>query len=91
MDTNHEQVFLFVNDHNIENQVGHLYISDTLGFRFTHSLDHITKGRYAVDFESIKSVTGTYMANKYDVTHGETTAPKEYVGSTVRPLTEEDV
>jgi len=80
-----------VNDHNVENLVGHLFISDTLGYRFTHSLEHITKGRYAVDFESIKSTSGTYMANKYDITHGEAGAVKEYVGSNIKPLTEEDI
>jgi len=31
------------------------------------------------------------MANKYDITHGEAGAPTEYIGSKVRPLTEEDI
>jgi len=31
------------------------------------------------------------MANKYDITHGESGAATEYVGSKVRPLTEEDI
>jgi len=91
MDTEHEQVFLYVSDHTIQNSIGHLYVSDTLGYRFAHSLDHITKGERhnAVDFEGVKSIAGTYFANRYDATHeGGTEA---YVGSKMRPLSEEDI
>jgi len=92
MDTSEEQVFLYVSDHNVMNPVGHLFISDQLGYRFSHSMEHITKGGSAVDFETVESLDGTFLANRYDLQHGDPNgAALERPQGLLRPLSEEDI
>ena len=67
MDTAEKSVFLYVSDHKLDDPVGNLFISDGQGSRFTHSLENIIKGGGAVDFETIESMDGTFMANRYDI------------------------
>jgi len=71
LDTNEKSIFLFVSDNSVENPVGNLFVSDGLGYRFTHSLENIIKGGRAVDFEACESLEGTFIANRYDVNHGD--------------------
>jgi len=92
MDTSEEQVFLYVSDHGVADPVGHLFISDSLGYRFSHSMEHITKGGSAVDFETVESLDGTFLANRYDVQHGDPNVQQlEHAAGRLRPLTEEDI
>jgi len=70
MDTSEKSVFLYVSDNKVVDPVGNLFISDGLGYRFTHSLENIIKGGGAVDFETIESLDGTFIANRYDIDHG---------------------
>jgi hypothetical protein len=74
MDTSEKSVFLYVSDKKIKEPVGNLFVSDGLGYRFTHSLENIIKGAGAVDFETVESLDGTYIANRYDVNHGKGTS-----------------
>lgn len=86
------QVFLYVSDHGVADPVGHLFISDSLGYRFSHSMEHITKGGSAVDFETVESLDGTFLANRYDVQHGDPNVQQlEHAAGRLRPLTEEDI
>ena len=66
MDTSEKSVFLYVSDNKVENPVGNLFVSDGLGYRFTHSVQDIVKGYNAVDFETVESLDGTFIANRYD-------------------------
>jgi hypothetical protein len=59
-----------------------------LGYRFTHSLENIIKGAGAVDFETVESLDGTYIANRYDVNHGKGT---HQAAGHLREVTEEDI
>jgi predicted enzyme related to lactoylglutathione lyase len=68
MDTSEKSVFLYVSDHRWVEPVGNLFISDGMGYRFTHSLENIIKGG-GVDFETIESMDGTFIANRYDSNH----------------------
>jgi len=70
MDTSEKSVFLYVSDSSVVDSVGNLFVSDGLGYRFTHSLENIIKGVNAVDFETVESMEGTFIANRYDVNHG---------------------
>ena len=72
MDTSEKSIFLYVSDDKVAHPVGNLFISDGQGYRFTHSLDNIIKGGRAVDFETVESLDGTFIANKYDENHGVT-------------------
>merc|ERR1711881_180431 len=49
MDTSEKSVFLYVSDDKVSDPVGNLFVSDGLGYRFTHSLENIIKGGAAVD------------------------------------------
>ena len=89
MDTSEKSVFLYVSDDKVVNPVGNLFVSDGLGYRFTHSLENIIKGGHAVDFETCESLDGTFIANKYDVNHG-TEANNKNLGA-LRQITEEDI
>ena len=71
MDTSEKSVFLYVSDHKVENPVGNLFVSDGLGYRFTHSVENIVKGLNAVDFETVESLDATFIANRYDENHGK--------------------
>jgi hypothetical protein len=64
MDTNEDQVFLFLENHGDHSPFGNIYISDAEGRHFTTSLKNIIKGS-AVDFERVNSLDGTYIANIY--------------------------
>jgi len=93
MDTSEKSVFLYVSDNKVANPVGNLFVSDGLGYRFTHSLDNIIKGGRAVDFETVESLDGTFIANKYDT---ETGKKKKSEGNNIeegkiRETTEEDI
>ena len=70
MDTSEKSVFLYVSDNKVENPVGNLFVSDGLGYRFTHSVQDIVKGTNAVDFETVESLDATFIANRYDYQHG---------------------
>ena len=71
MDTSEKSVFLYISDHTLANNVGNLFISDGMGNRFTHSVENIVKGAGAVDFETVESLDGTFICNRYDRKHGE--------------------
>jgi len=88
MDTSEKSIFLYVSDAKVSNPVGNLFVSDGLGYRFTHSLENIIKGPGAVDFETVESMDGTYIANRYDVNHG--TGNNINAGH-LRAVTEEDI
>lgn len=89
MDTSEKSVFLYVSDNSVINPVGNLFISDGLGYRFTHSLENIIKGSGAVDFETIESLDGTFIANRYDENHGKHGNNKNE--GQLREVTEEDI
>lgn len=89
MDTSEKSVFLYVSDNKVVDPVGNLFISDGLGYRFTHSLENIIKGGGAVDFETIESLDGTFIANRYDVDHGVQGNNKN--AGKLREVTEEDI
>jgi len=88
MDTSEKSVFLYVSDKKVKEPVGNLFVSDGLGYRFTHSLENIIKGAGAVDFETVESLDGTYIANRYDVNHGKGTSQ---AAGHLREVTEEDI
>jgi len=90
MDTSEKSVFLYISDDKVANPVGNLFVSDGLGSRFTHSLENIVKGPGAVDFETIESLDGTFIANRYDVNHGDTGGNNKNAGH-IRAITEEDI
>jgi hypothetical protein len=52
MDTSEKAVFLFVSDPESDGKVGHMFVSDGIGFKFSHSVENVIKG-YHVDFETI--------------------------------------
>jgi len=91
MDTSEKSIFLYVSDEKVANPVGNLFISDGQGNRFTHSLENIVKGPGAVDFETIESLDGTFIANRYDVDHGKGNGNKHGKAGHLRPVTEEDI
>jgi len=64
MDTNEEQVFLFLENKGSRTPFGSVYISDAMGRAFSLSLENVIKGA-AVDFERVTSLDGTFLANKY--------------------------
>ena len=43
MDTSEKSVFLYVSNDKVLDPVGNLFVSDGLGYRFTHSLENIIK------------------------------------------------
>lgn len=88
MDTSEKSIFLYVSDDKVVNPVGNLFVSDGLGYRFTLSLQNIIKGGHAVDFETVESLDGTFIANKYDQNHGLGNNKND---SQVRQVTEDDV
>ena len=88
MDTSEKAVFLYVSDHKIDDPVGNLFISDGQGSRFTHSLENIIKGGGAVDFETIESMDGTFLANRYDIDHG---SGNNHNAGKLREITAEDI
>ena len=53
-------------------------------------MDNIIKGGRSVDFETVESLDGTFIANKYDENHGITKSSKIEFGR-LRPITEEDI
>jgi len=89
LDTNEKSIFLFVSDNSVENPVGNLFVSDGLGYRFTHSLENIIKGGHAVDFEACESMEGTFLANRYDVNHGNKGNIQNE--GNLRTITEDDI
>ena len=46
-----------------------LFVSDGMGYRFTHSLENVVKSTNSaaamVDFEAVESMDGTFIANRY--------------------------
>lgn len=64
LDTNEEQVFLFLENHGHASPFGSLYISDESGHFFSLSMKNVIKGT-AIDFERVNSLDGTYIANVY--------------------------
>jgi len=88
MDTSEKSVFLYVSDNTVANNMGNLFVSDGLGYRFSHSLENIIKGAGAVDFETVESMDGTFLANRYDKHHG--TGNNKNAGH-LREITEEDI
>lgn len=90
MDTSEKSVFLYVSDDSVADPVGNLFISDGLGYRFTHSLENIIKGGGAVDFETVESLDGTFIANRYDINHGTKGGVDKPAGQ-LRAITEDDI
>ena len=64
LDTDQQQVFLFIENQGSQTKLGNLYISDKRGRVFTLSASNIRKGK-AVDFERIYSLDGTFLINRY--------------------------
>jgi len=91
MDTSEKSVFLYVSDDSVADPVGNLFISDGLGYRFSHSLENIIKGGGAVDFETVESLDGTFIANRYDVNHGVKTLGNDKMAGELREITEDDI
>jgi len=91
MDTSEKSVFLYVSDDRVKEPVGNLFVSDGLGYRFTHSLENIIKGAGAVDFETVESLDGTYIANRYDVNHGKGSTQGNSGAGHLREVTEDDI
>lgn len=89
MDTSEKSVFLYVSDDRYSNPVGNLFISDGLGYRFSHSLENIIKRGGAVDFETIESMDATFMANRYDVKHNSESEIK--AAGNLKQITEDDI
>lgn len=73
-------MFLYVSDDKAEFPMGNLFISDGLGYRYTHSVQNILKGQNAVDFETVESLDGTFMANRYDKKHGTIQKGEKHMG-----------
>jgi hypothetical protein len=90
MDTSEKSVFLYVSDDSVSVPMGNLFVSDGLGSRFSHSLENIIKGGGAVDFETIESLDGTFIANRYDRDHGNGQGNNKHAGE-LREITEEDI
>ena len=88
MDTSEKSIFLYVSDDKFTEPIGNLFISDGLGYRFSHSLENIIKGGGAVDFETIESLDGTFMANRFDAKHGQ---GNNKAAGNLRDITEDDV
>lgn len=89
MDTSEKTVFLYVSDNRYSNPVGNLFVSDGLGYRFTHSLENIIKRGSAVDFETIESMDGTFMANRYDIDHNSDNVAK--AAGNIKQITDDDI
>lgn len=53
-------------------------------------MENIIKGGRSVDFETVESLDGTFIANKYDDNHVAQKANKIEFGR-LRPITEEDI
>ena len=53
-------------------------------------MENIIKGGRSVDFETVESLVGTFIANKYDETHEKKKAGKIEFGR-LRPITDEDI
>lgn len=68
MDTAENQVFLFLQNHGTNTQLGNLYISDEDGHYFSLSIENVIQGS-SVDFERVRSLDGTYIINRYDSEH----------------------
>jgi len=90
MDTSEKSVFLYVSDDSKVNPVGNLFISDGMGYRFTHSLHNIIKGYGAVDFETVESLDGTFIANRFDIRHNDGAGNVKASGE-LREITEDDI
>lgn len=90
LDTSEKSVFLYVSDDSKQQPVGNLFMSDGLGYRFSHSLENIIKGGGAVDFETVESMDGTFVANRYDSSHGSSSGSNKNAGE-LRPITEDDI
>ena len=90
MDTSEKAVFLYVSDDNVLENVGNLFISDGFGYRFSHSLENIIKGNNAVDFETVESLDGTYIANRYDREHRVGNSEISAAGN-LKKLTDEEI
>lgn len=90
MDTSEKTVFLYVSDNRYSNPVGNLFVSDGLGYRFTHSLENIIKRGSAVDFETIESMDGTFMANRFDKDHNSEDGIAKAAGN-IKTITDEDI
>lgn len=88
MDTNEQQVFLYVQDDKVAHPVGNLFISDGHGIRYTHSLENIVKDGGSVDFEAVESMDGTFIANRYDYHHS---AGNNKNAGHLREVTPEDI
>jgi hypothetical protein len=90
MDTSEKTVFLYVSDNRFTNPVGSLFVSDGLGYRFSHSLENIIKRGSAVDFETIESMDGTFMANRYDKDHNSESGVAKAAGN-IQQISDDDV
>ncbi len=88
MDTSEKSVFLYISDESSAVPMGNLFVSDGLGYRFSHSLENIIKGGGAVDFETVESLDGTFIANRYDKDHHEV---GHKMAGQLREITEEDI
>jgi len=64
LDTQEDQVFLFLENHGHASPFGSLYISDESGHYYSLSMKNVIKGS-AIDFERVNSLDGTYVVNVY--------------------------
>jgi len=67
LDMSEDQVFLHVNHYGSKAKFGNIYISDSLGRRYSTSLNNVVRGdRGQCDFEKVQSLEGIYITNIYD-------------------------
>jgi hypothetical protein len=68
-----------------------LFISDGAGYKYSHSVQNIIKGSGAVDFETLESMDGTFVCNRYDWQHGTLKKGQKQLGGGIKKVSEEDV
>ena len=66
LDTSHGQTFVLVNHWSKNSNFGHLYMSDSIGARFSLSLKYVPKtDKDFFDFSKVAGLEGVYLANHY--------------------------
>ncbi len=66
MDASEWSAFLHIQTQGANSPIGNIYISEGSGTEYSLTLDNVLRGSSYVDFEKINSLTGVYIANKFD-------------------------